>query len=323
MNQTVFSEVILVGFPGLGKEYYAPVSITMLLVYMVSVTVNGAVISLVIMKRHLHKPMYVIIANLAAADLLFDTITLPKMVARYWFDVGMTFNECLVQLFFFHFLNTTDSYIFMLMAIDRFFAICVPLQYPVILTPRVVAFSCAFCWLAASSTAFAIAALNSQAPPCGYNKINTLMCNTISLTALACKDVSHIKEVTFGFAMFIQFVPLSFIVLSYVTIINVIRLSASSVGLRRSFYTCSTHLFAVTLHYAPRVFVYTANEIGFVFDADVNVLVLCLYAYLPHTTNPVIYCLRNSDIRQTIKSSLMKVTHFTKRTNVLPNTNAE
>ncbi|KAM5182259.1 olfactory receptor 2AT4-like [Mantella aurantiaca] len=319
-NQSEVKEIILVGFPGLKGEFYTPVSLVMLLIYIASLSANGTVISLVVMKKCLHKPMYIIIANLACADLLFDTITLPKLVAKYWFGATMTFPECLLQMFFVHFLNTTDSYIFMLMAIDRYFAICKPLRYASIITGRVVAMSCCTCWVAASSTSFAALVMNSQAPPCGYNKINTIMCTNIAVTALACKDVAHIKKTTFGFAMFIQFVPLGFITLSYITVINIIRLSGSSETWRKAFYTCTTHLFAVTVHYAPRVLVYTANEVGLVFNADVSVFVLCLYSYVPHISNPIIYCLRNKDIKQTFISAAARFWSVRVKNDVLPNT---
>ncbi|XP_072254688.1 olfactory receptor 2AT4-like [Pyxicephalus adspersus] len=319
-NQSEVKQIILVGFPGLKEEFYAPVSLVMLLIYIGSLSANGTVITLITMKKQLHKPMYIIIANLAMADLLFDTITLPKLIAKYWFGATMTFPECLLQMFLVHFLNTADSYIFMLMAIDRYFAICKPLRYPLIFTGRVVAVSCCTCWVVASSTALTALVMNSQAPPCGYNRINTIMCTNIAVTALACKDVSIIKKTTFVFAMFIQFVPLSFITLSYITIINIIRLSASSDTWRKAFYTCTTHLFAVTVHYAPRVLVYTANEVGLVLNADVNVFVLCLYSYVPHISNPIIYCLRNKDIKQTFMSSAAKFLYLRGKNNVLPNT---
>ncbi|XP_018428500.1 PREDICTED: olfactory receptor 2AT4-like [Nanorana parkeri] len=319
-NQTEVKEIILVGFPGLKVEFYIPVTLVLLLIYMASLSANGTVISLVIMKKRLHKPMYVIIANLAFADLLFDTVTLPKLIAKYWFGSTMTFPECLLQMFLVHFLNTTDSYIFVLMAVDRYFAICKPLRYPTIITSRVVAMSCCTCWVVASSTALTALVMNSQAPPCGYNKINTIMCTNIAVTALACKDVSLIKKTTFVFAMFIQFVPLSLITLSYIIIINIIRLSASSETWRKAFYTCSTHLFAVTVHYAPRVLVYTANEVGLVLNADVGVFVLCLYSYVPHISNPIIYCLRNKDIKETFMNSAARFMSHRVKSNFLPNT---
>ncbi|XP_068121892.1 olfactory receptor 13C7-like [Hyperolius riggenbachi] len=319
-NQTEVKEIILVGFPGLREEFYPPVSLLLLLIYMASLSANGTVINLVITKKRLHRPMYVIIANLAVSDLLFDTITLPKIIAKYWFGATTTFPECVLQMFLVHSLNGTDSYIFMFMSIDRYFAICKPLRYSQFITTRVVAMSCCTCWVAASSTALWTMIMNAQAPPCGYNRINTLMCTNIAVTALACVDVSIIRKATFVFAMFIQFVPLSFITLSYITIINVIRLSSSSDNWGKSFYTCSTHLFAVTIHYAPRIFVYTANQIGLVFNADINVIVLCLYSYVPHIANPIIYCLRNNDIKQTFRTSISSSLHFKVKAKILPNT---
>ncbi|XP_075051813.1 olfactory receptor 2AT4-like [Mixophyes fleayi] len=318
-NQSEVLEVILVGFPGLKEEFYVPVSMVMLILFIASLAANGSVISLVVLKKCLHKPMYLIIANLAVADLLFDTITLPKIIAKYWFGAKMTFPECLLQMFLVHYLNTTDSYIFMLMAIDRYFAICKPLRYSSIISKRVVAISCCICWVIASVTALTALIMNSQAPPCGYNKINSLMCTNIAVTALACKDVSVIKKTTFVFSMVILFLPLSFIISSYIIIMNIMCLSSNS-NWQKAFYTCTTHLVVITVHYAPRVFTYTAHEVGLYFNADVNVFVLCLYSYVPHISNPIIYCLRNKDIKQTFASSLKRVIGFRDRSKLFPTT---
>ncbi|XP_073468457.1 olfactory receptor 6N1-like [Aquarana catesbeiana] len=323
VNQSEVKEIILIGFPGLKAEFYAPVSLVMLLIYIASLSANGTVISLVIMKKHLRKPMYIIIANLSCSHLLYDTVTLPKIIARYWFGATTTFPECLLQMFLIHTLGPTDSYTFMLMAIDRFFAICKPLRYSSIFTSRVVAMSCGTCWVAAISTALTALVMNSQAPPCGYNKINTIMCTNIAVTALACKDVSVIKKTTFVFSMFIQFVPLSFILLSYITIINIIRLSASNGTWRKAFYTCATHLFAMTAHYAPRLFVFLANEFSLVFNADLSVFVLCVYSYVPHICNPIIYFFRNKDIKQTFMSSVIRFMSFKVKKDVMIKTITE
>ncbi|XP_053312087.1 olfactory receptor 2AT4-like [Spea bombifrons] len=303
-NQTEVYEITLVGFPGLPEKYNIPISILMLLVYMASVSANGIVITMVMLKEQLHKPMYLIIANLATADLLFDTITLPKMIGKYWFGVTTTFPECLLQMFLVHYLNTTDSYIFMLMAIDRYVAICKPLRYPSIISRRAVGIGCCVCWVVASFTALTALVMNAHAPPCGSNKINTVMCTNIAVTALACQDTSLIKKTTYVFAMVILFLPLSFILPSYIIIIHIIRSSPGTESWRKAFYTCTTHLCAIAVHYVPRVFVYTAHEVNLNFNADINVLLLCLYSYVPHVCNPIIYCLRNKDIKGSVAKLL-------------------
>ncbi|KAM4702145.1 olfactory receptor 52K1-like [Discoglossus pictus] len=108
-----------------------------------SILANTTVIALIILKKHLHQPMYIIIANLALSDLLFDTITLPKIIAKYWFGAAsMSFFECMFQLFWIHHLGSVDSFIIMLMAVDRYVAICKPLHYSSLMTNKLVVLIC-------------------------------------------------------------------------------------------------------------------------------------------------------------------------------------
>ncbi|CAJ0932671.1 unnamed protein product [Ranitomeya imitator] len=119
-NESEFSEFVLVGFPGLPQRFHIGVGILIFLVYNVSLCANITVIMLIFLKEHLHKPMYIVIASLAISDLLFDTSTLSKIIAKYWFGAGsMTFMGCFLQMTIVHTLNPLDSLIIMLMAVDR------------------------------------------------------------------------------------------------------------------------------------------------------------------------------------------------------------
>ncbi|KAG8431872.1 hypothetical protein GDO86_019664 [Hymenochirus boettgeri] len=301
-NQTETFIVILVGFPGLPQRLYGLVSVLMFLIYMASLLANGTVILLVILKANLHQPMYVLIANLAISDLLFDTITLPKLIAKYWFGNGtMTFSACLLQMFLVHYFGSIDSFIIMLMAIDRYVAICKPLRYSAIITKKVLALSCTFSWVVlATFPALTSVTLNSQIIFCDNitNKINSCFCTNIGVTSLSCTDITFVKQIVFGLAMVALLVPLSFILLSYIIIIKTIRSSTRSENWQKAFHTCTTHLLVIILYYVPRVFVYSANQVKLIIDADINVLILCLYTFVPHVANPIIYCLRTKEIKE-------------------------
>ncbi|KAM4796206.1 olfactory receptor 6C74-like [Rhinophrynus dorsalis] len=311
-NQSRSFEVVLVGFPGLPQQLNSLVSVVMFLVYNISLCANGIVIGLIIFKHHLHQPMYFIIANLAVSDLLFDTITLPKIIAKYWFGAGtMTFQECLFQTFCVHYLGSIDSFIIMLMAVDRYVAICKPLRYLSIITNKVVALACSFSWIfLASFTPLMCVILNSQISFCGRKNINSCFCTNIGVTGLACTDVTLTKKLMFALAMVVLLVPLSYIILSYSIIIKTVHSSTNSENWQKAFYTCTTHLIVIVLYYAPRVFIYTANQVQLILNADLNVLLLCLYTYVPHMANPIIYCLRTKEIKQTF-GKLLKKNHLT------------
>ncbi|XP_075053966.1 olfactory receptor 2AP1-like [Mixophyes fleayi] len=323
-NQTDISEFILLGFPGIAEKFHTPVSIALFLVYIISLFSNGTVIALIICNRHLYQPMYVVILNLAISDLLFDTITLPKIIAKYWFDNGsISFAGCIFQLFCAHFLGAFDSYILLLMAIDRYVAICKPLRYPSIITNRRMIVLCCFFWFFTAIIALIIALLDSNVPLCGQNAIKSCFCTNSGVLSMACTDVTFLRRMIFGIAMFVLLLPLTFILFSYGVIIKVIITQTHSESRRRAFYTCTTHLCVIGLYFIPRIFVYVANQFKLILNDDLNVLILCFYTFVPHMANPVIYCLRTVEIRRTLKNLikrriLMKTQHITS-VNVITN----
>ncbi|XP_017944960.2 olfactory receptor 688 [Xenopus tropicalis] len=309
-NQSTISEFILIGFPGLQQKFHIPVSVTMFLVYCVSLVANSSVIILVLQKEQLHQPMYIIIRHLALSDLLFDTITLPKIIAKYWFGAGsITFYGCFFQLFCVHNLGSLDSFIIMLMAIDRYVAICQPLRYHSIISNKTVTLLCYFLWAAAALIGSIVAAITGQLPYCGPNRVKNCFCVNSAVAALACVDVTLARRTVFTLAMCVLLLPLAFIILSYVLIIRVIHSSSNTENSWKAFYTCSTHLMVIGLYYIPRVFVYSTGQIPLTLDADINVLLLCLYTFIPHLSSPVIYCLRTKDIRNIFAQSFDNIFH--------------
>ncbi|KAM3936268.1 olfactory receptor 2AP1-like [Leptodactylus fuscus] len=310
-NSTGF---ILLGFPGIAARFNTPVSIALFLVYLISLFSNGTVIALIICNRRLHQPMYVVILNLAISDLLFDTVTLPKIITKYWFSDGwISFAGCIFQVFCAHFLGSFDSYILFLMAIDRYVAICKPLRYPSIITNRRTILLCCFFWLVTAAIALAIALLDSGVHFCGKNTIKSCFCTNTGVLSLACEDVTVLKRTIFGIAMFVLLLPLAFILFSYGVIIKVIISQTQGDSRRKAFYTCATHLFVIGLYFVPRLFVYVANQLRLILNDDINVLILCLYTFVPHMANPIIYCLKTKEIRRTFKDLIKKRILMTRR----------
>ncbi|XP_018098210.2 olfactory receptor 688 [Xenopus laevis] len=296
-NQSAISEFIIIGFPGLQQKFHIPVSITMFLVYCVSLLANSSVIILILQKDQLHQAMYIIIRNLALSDLLFDTITLPKIIAKYWFGAGsISFYGCIFQLFCVHSLGSLDSFIIMLMAIDRYVAICKPLRYHSIISNKLVTLLCYFFWVLAALIGSIVAVIAGQLPYCGPNRVRNCFCVNSAVTVLACVDVTLARRTVFTLAMCVLLLPLAFIILSYILIIRVIHSSTNNENSWKAFYTCTTHLMVIGLYYIPRVFVYSTSQIPLILDVDINVLLLCLYTFVPHLANPIIYCLRTKEI---------------------------
>ncbi|KAE8628098.1 hypothetical protein XENTR_v10007314 [Xenopus tropicalis] len=297
-NQTAVTEFILLGFPGLQPSFFLPVSLAMSLEYIISLIANSTVIILIILREQLHQPMYIIIANLALSDLFYDTIALPKIIAKYWFGAGsITFHGCFFQLFCVHSLGSLDSLIIMLMAIDRYVAICQPLRYHSIITNKLVALFCCFSWLFAALIGLIITLIAVQVPYCGPNRVKNCVCASQAVIVLACVDTTLERRKGFIIAMCVHLFPLAVIILSYILIIRVVHLSANNGNWQKAFYTCTTHVIVIGLYFIPRLCLYIINLIPLVLDPDINMLIVFLFTFVPHFANPIIFCLRTKEIR--------------------------
>ncbi|KAG8431870.1 hypothetical protein GDO86_019662 [Hymenochirus boettgeri] len=304
-NQSTVLEFVFIGFPGLPQNFHIPVSMVMFSVYSISMVANSTVMILILVKRHLHQPMYIIVGNLALSDLLFDTLTLPKIIAKYWFGAGsISFYGCFFQMFWIHTLASLDSLIIMLMAIDRYVAICKPLRYHSIITNRLVFFICYLCWVLAALITVGTTVLSVQLPYCGPNNIKNCFCTFTHVTQLACTNTTYAINTVFILAMTVLLVPLAIILLSYFLIIMAITLSSQKENWKKAFYTCTTHLFVIGLYYVPRLFTYVSTLVRWIINADLSVLLLCLYTFIPHAANPIIYCLRTKEIREILGNVL-------------------
>ncbi|XP_068121864.1 olfactory receptor 1M1-like [Hyperolius riggenbachi] len=308
-NQSNVLDFILIGFPGLPENLYSLASMSFFLIFIMSLYANLIVLLLIFLKPHLHQPMYIIIANLAASDLLFDMFTLPKIIAKYWLgDGSLSYSACFTQMFFVHYLGTFDSFIIMVMAIDRYVAICKPLQYHAIISNRVVAILCLVFWIFAAAVGLLVMFLGLWLPYCGPNMVKSCYCSLTPVAVLSCADSATVRRAVFIIAMIVHICPLSFIVFSYVIIFSKIYSSRRTDSWQKAIYTCTTHWFVIGFYFIPRLTVYTYNQIQLIPDADLNVLLICLYTFVPHFTSPMIFCLRTQEIKKTLRNVIKQAT---------------
>ncbi|KAM4590291.1 olfactory receptor 2AT4-like [Fundulus diaphanus] len=254
----------------------------------------------------LHKSMYYIILNVSICDFLFSTTTLPKIISRYWFQSGsISFTGCFVQMYFVHYLGSVNSFIFSLMAFDRFVAICIPLRYPVLITNNIIFTLCGSAWFLPLPLMMIILFQALSLSYCRSNIILQCYCDHISLVSQACgNDLKTVQVIALCVAIFCLLVPLAFILISYVSIIIVILKMSNSAGRIRTLATCTPQIFITCLFYLPRCFVYVANTVGFSFSLDVRILLILLYSLLPAAVNPIIYCFKTQDIKHTLMKKI-------------------
>lgn len=271
---------------------------------------NGAVFIVILLKEKLHKPMYLLIANLAFSAFLFDAATLPKMIGKYWLDGGKISSlACFVQMHLVHWLAIMDSLILTLMAFDRYIAICNPLRYSSTITYKLTMYACSSIWFC-SDIILIDTIIIAKYPFCGSNKVVSFYCSSSNILRLACANVTSTREVLSTVGLVVLFGTLALIVLSYVAILLSVLSLKHWRGWRKAFHTCVTHLFVNALFYVPRVFVYQASYLKLVLSPDLAVFLVVLQSYLPHLANPFIYCLRTEEIKNIISSTLKEMLNW-------------
>ncbi|KAK2846753.1 hypothetical protein Q5P01_009752 [Channa striata] len=301
-NITRIKDFFILGFPGLSPEYYGPVSALLFMLYLIIAVGNLFILVVVKCEISLHKPTYLIFCHLALTDLAFGTVTLPKIISKYWFnDSIISFYGCFVQMYFVHSLGAIHSFLLMVMALDRFIAVCAPLRYTVLFTNTTVSVLCGISWIMPMSWMVGIVLDAFTLPFCDSNIIVQCYCDHISLTVLGCGNVQAVWALAFGLAMFSLLLPLGFVIFSYFVIIVVVTRISSSEGRIRTMSTCTPQLLITFLYYMPRCFMYMANIVGFTFSLPVRVVVIMVYSLLPAAVNPIIYCFKTKDIKENLR----------------------
>ncbi|XP_041797160.1 olfactory receptor 52E8-like [Chelmon rostratus] len=305
-NVTKMKSFSILGFPGLSPQYYGLVSALFFFIYLSIAVGNVFILAFVACEKSLQKPTYLVFCHLALNDLTFGTVTLPKIISKYWLDDGIiSFYGCFAQMFFVHYLGSVTSFILLVMALDRFVAICIPLRYPALITNNIISVLCGFAWFIPLPLMVTIVLQALTLPFCKSNVIAQCYCDHISITSQACgEDVQIVQVTTLCMAMFCLLLPLAFILFSYVSIIVSILKMSNAAGRKKTLSTCSPQIFITCLFYLPRCFVYVANTVGFSFSLDIRILLILLYSLFPPAVNPIIYCFKTQDIKQTLIKKL-------------------
>lgn len=199
-NITTVKYFTITGFRGLPPEYYGPVSVLLLLIFLTIVVGNAFILAVIMYERALHKPTYLIFFHLGMTDIAFGIVTLPKIIAVYWWnDVVSSFGACFAQMYFVHALGAIHSLLLLIMALDRFIATWFPFRYPVVITNKTVSIACTLCWVATFIRMLGIVLHALTLPYCDQNVITQCYCDHISITKLGCGErVRSVKSVSLG-----------------------------------------------------------------------------------------------------------------------------
>ncbi|KAL4608538.1 olfactory receptor 1-like [Arapaima gigas] len=204
------------------------------IIYVTSVAWNVLLIVLFVIQPSLQKPMYIIVVSLALSDTGFCTVALPKIIAKYWFGAGtISFHVCMFQRQLIHYFGTLNSVILLIVALDRYLAICFPLRYPVLMTNRIMGLLNGCAWVSSMIAPSISTIQSSRMSFCRSNKIVHCYCDAISIRSLACGDISTEANSSLVVSTFVLLVPFSLIMLSYVHIVvAVLRLTSKQSRLK-------------------------------------------------------------------------------------------
>ncbi|NXP10862.1 O12D3 protein, partial [Thinocorus orbignyianus] len=302
-NETEAGEFILLGLTDV-QELQHFSFIVFLLLYLTTLMGNGAIVTMVAVETRLHTPMYFFLGNLSCLDIFFSTVTVPKMLAGFLFGhQPISFGGCLAQLHFFHFLGSTEGLLLATMAYDRYVAICNPLRYSLVMSPRTCLLLAVATWSTGFVHATMHAVMTSRLRFCGHNRVNHFFCDIKPLLDLACSptdlNMTLLNVVTTSMALG----PLILIVLSYCHIISfIVQKIRPQEGRWKPFSTCASHLTVVALLYLPVLCNYTPPSSGSVLKREVQVTLM--YSTVTPALNPLIYTLRNQEMRRALKKIL-------------------
>ncbi|XP_008849934.1 olfactory receptor 13C4 [Nannospalax galili] len=305
INQTFVKEFILLGLSGHPKLEII-FFVLILAMYLVILTGNGVLILASVFDFRLHTPMYFFLGNLSFLDLCYTATSVPStLVSLISKKRNISFSGCVLQIFFGFAMGATECFLLGMMAFDRYVAICNPLRYTIIMNKRVCTLMASVSWLSGLLNSVVQTSLAMRLPYCGNNVVNHFLCEILAVLKLACADIS-LNVVTLAVSnMAFLVLPLLVIFFSYMFILYTILRMNSATGRRKAFSTCSAHLTVVTIFYGTIFFMYARPKSQDLFGKDnfqaTEGLFSVFYGVATPMLNPIIYSLRNKDVKAAVK----------------------
>ncbi|XP_004683494.1 PREDICTED: olfactory receptor 5B12-like [Condylura cristata] len=297
-NSTRVTEFIFVGITD-DPDLQIPLFFIFTLIYLITLTGNMGMIVLILVDSRLHTPMYYFLSNLSLADLSYSTAVTPKVMAQLLIGSNViSYNACAAQLFFFAVFLTVENFLLAAMAYDRYAAVCKPLHYATIMTSGVcecLIIGCyVFGFIDASVHIWNIFSLSF----CRSNVINHFFCDGPPVLALSCSDIHRSEWVLFIFVGINVIFSNVVIVVSYLFIFVTVLRMHSSEGHRKAFSTCASHLTTISIFYGTGIFMYLESNASHSMGSDK--LASVFYAIVIPMLNPLVYSLRNKEVKSDI-----------------------
>ncbi|XP_029441697.1 olfactory receptor 1019-like [Rhinatrema bivittatum] len=304
-NLTIVTEFIILGFPEF-PELQIPLFILFLLIYLIILMGNLTIIALMCLDPRLHTPMYFFLCNLSLVNIASTSVTLPKLL-----DIFLTKRQrisaggCFAQLYFF-IVSASEEYILLtVMAYDRYVAVCHPLHYAVIMNQRLCLLMTAALWILGILFGAAYIAFLLCFSYCGSNEINHFFCDLSALLKLSCTSTFPLECLIYIMGTFVALPCIISTFVSYIYIISTILRIHYTEGRRKAFSTCSSHLTVIILYYGTMLCSYlrpTSTQ-----SLTQNKLFAVLYNGFIPMFNPMIYSLKNQEVKKALSKLVAQI----------------
>lgn len=305
INESIPLEFILLGFSERPWLEF-PLFVVFFISYIVTIFGNLTIILVSRLDSRLHTPMYFFLTNLSLLDLCYTTSTVPQMLVNlYSARKVISYGGCVAQLFIFLALGSTECLLLAVMSFDRFVAICRPLHYSVIMHQRLCLQLAAASWISGFSNSVLQSSLTLQMPLCGHKEVDHFFCEVPALLKLSCVDTTANEAELFFISVLFLLIPVTLILISYAFIVQAVLRIQSAEGRRKAFGTCGSHLIVVSLFYGTAIYMYLQPPSPA--SKDRGKMVSLFYGIITPMLNPLIYTLRNKDVKGAFRRLIARI----------------
>ncbi|XP_048197636.1 olfactory receptor 12-like [Perognathus longimembris pacificus] len=298
-NYSEITEFILLGFRTAPKLQIL-LFFVFLVIYVAIVVGNVSMVLVISRDYKLQTPMYFFLRNLSYLDLCYSTVIAPKTLANFLStEKKISYNGCATQFFFFALFVTTEGFLLSVMAFDRFSAICSPLLYPINMSQKVCVQLVTGSYIGGCINSMVQTGFTFSLSFCGENRLDHFFCDVPALIKLSCADTFVNEIVLFILSAFIIISTITVIVVSYGYILSTVLKIPSTHGRRKTFSTCGSHIAVVSIFYGTVFFMYA--QPGALSSPEQSKIVAVFYTLIIPMLNPLIYSLRNRDVKDAVK----------------------
>ncbi|XP_007662649.1 olfactory receptor 52N2-like [Ornithorhynchus anatinus] len=304
-NSSSFAPTLftLNGIPSL-EALHAWLSLPFCSMYVIAMVGNCGLLYLICREEALHQPMYYFLAMLSSTDLATCSGTVPRMLLLFWFNLReINFSICLVQMFFVHTFTGMESGVLMLMALDRYVAICYPLRYSTILTNPIIVRAGLATFFRGAILVIPFTILTKRLPYCHGHIIPHTYCDHMSVAKVSCGNIKVNAVYGLMVAILIGGFDIVCISASYTAILKAVVILSSAEAQHKAFSTCTAHISAIIITYVPAFFSFFTHRFGgHTIPHHVHIIIANLYLVLPPMmmVNPVVYEVKTKQIREAV-----------------------